>query len=171
MRLDVDFAFVVGEDFGRFLQEVFVLRRLDVDLVGGFVGIDFEHIRHLRVVFLFDRIHRQCAFFAADGGVDIGFADCVVGGGLSVLYAQFENIEHGRGVGGEGGSGEKGNQVFFHGFHRVGLGLIGCVDYTVFRRHGVMMPSEAGFMQAAVIFLRCRGQSWLCVLGEWAGFR
>ena len=107
---DADFAFVVGQDCGGFLQEVFVLRRLDMGLIGFIIDIDFKHIGGFGVVLSFGGIHGEYTFFAVHRSSDVVFADFVVGCGLSGLYAEFEYIEYGRGL---GRRGEYTNKYFF----------------------------------------------------------
>lgn len=116
LRLDVVFVFVVCEDLRRGFAEFLVLRRLDMRLVGGVIGVDFNHVRHLRVGFLFDGIDGEGSRLFCERGADVFVADLVVGGALAVFYAEFKDVEDGRGVG--AGSGEGGHEDggFFHGF-------------------------------------------------------
>ena len=56
-------VFVVGEDLWRGFAEFLVLRRGDMGLVGGVIGIDFDHVRYLRIRFLFDGMHGERSRF------------------------------------------------------------------------------------------------------------
>ena len=115
LRLDVVFVFVVGEDLRRDFAEFSVLRRLDMRLVGGIIGVDFNHVCHLRVGFLFDGIDGEGSRLFCERGADVFVADLVVGGALAVFYAEFKDVENGRGVGAGGGEGGHEDGGFFHG--------------------------------------------------------
>ena len=115
LRLDVVFAFVVAEDFWRGFAEFLVLRRLDVRLVGGIIGVDFYHVGQLRIFRAFDGIHGERAWFVGKRGEDVFCADLVVGGSLAVGDAEFKDVVDGGGEGGHSGKGEAGKEGFvFH---------------------------------------------------------
>ena len=64
-------------------------------LVGGVIGIDFDHVRHLRVGFLFDGIHGEGSRLFCERGADVFVANVVVGGALAVFYAEFKDVKTG----------------------------------------------------------------------------
>ncbi len=113
----VKFLFVVGEDLRRLFGKFGVLRCGAVRLVGGIVGIEFNHIRHVGVAFALDGIHRQRALFVGNGGLDIVLAHCVILRGFFRLHAEFKNVEYGRGLGGEGNGGDCADKGFFDDVH------------------------------------------------------
>ena len=98
-------------------QIVLKMRCGAVRLVGGIVGIEFNHIRHVGVAFALDGIHRQRALFVGNGGLDIVLTHCVILRGFFRLHAEFKNVEYGRGLGGEGNGGDCADKRFFDDVH------------------------------------------------------
>ena len=104
---------------------------------GGVIGVDFDHVRHLRVGFLFDGIHGEGSRLVCERGADVFVANVVVGGALAVFYAEFKDVEDGRGVGAGGGEGGHEDGGFFHGLSVgfvMGAGQAVCGEQRVCRQ-------------------------------------
>lgn len=114
-RGDFGEGFVL-QQLGGFFQVFLEMRAVAVALVGGVIGVDFNHVCHLRVGFLFDGIHGKRSRLVCERDADVFVADLVVGGALAVFYAGFKDVENRRGVGAGGGESGHEDCGFFHGF-------------------------------------------------------